>query len=192
MTDIKENVPEIKINVPEEETIETSNNSYSERKEEQWNDTNENFIRELMKDCMIKADQHSEAEYYYKRLKPRLEIPSVVLSVIFAPILALLDCDSDALRYVGAGSCILINLFATMSIVNKFGEKMVKHSNFSARYADVVSDIRAELVRGKKFRTQFDVFNTKINMIIDNLNNTARTLPKHIADSDKYEKRIIN
>ena len=59
---------------------------------------------------------------------------------------------------------------------------MTNHFNFSARYADIVSDIELELVKSRDFRVQLDVFSTRVHMSVDNLSNTEPVLPKNILE----------
>jgi len=63
---------------------------------------------------------------------------------------------------------------------------MTNHFNFSARYADIVSDIELELVKSRDFRVQLDVFSTRVHMSVDNLSNTEPVLPKNILEDKKY------
>ena len=63
---------------------------------------------------------------------------------------------------------------------------MSNHFNFNARYADIVSDIEMELVKGREFRVQLDVFSTRIHMRVDNLASTEPVLPKGILEDKKY------
>jgi hypothetical protein len=64
---------------------------------------------------------------------------------------------------------------------------MSNHFHFSSRYADVVTDIEAELVKGREYRTQLDVFSIRTKMVVDSLTNTEPTLPKFILEDVKYE-----
>jgi hypothetical protein len=104
-----------------------------------------------------------------------------------SPVSLLLESSVPAAKYVNAGAFLVTGLIGGVYSFFKFGEKMTNHFNFSARYSDVASDVELELVKGREFRTQLDVFAARIHMIVDNLSNTEPVLPKGIAEDKKYK-----
>ena len=114
-------------------------------------------------------------------------MPLVLVPVIMSPVYLLLESSVPTAKYVNASAFLVTGLIGGVYSFFKFGEKMTNHFNFSARYSDVASDVELELVKCREFRTQLDVFATRIHMIVDNLSNTEPVLPKGIAEDKKYK-----
>ena len=108
-----------------------------------------------------------------------------------SPVSLIMNEDSDVAKYINAGAFLATGVIGGVYSFFKFGEKMTNHFNFSARYADVASDIELELVKGREFRTQLDVFSTRVHMLVDNLSSTEPVLPKNIAENKKYKLEEI-
>ena len=96
-----------------------------------------------------------------------------------------LTLDSPEGEYIKAGAFLISGLIAGVYSFFRYGEKLERHFGFAARYADVVTDIEAILVKGPAFRGPADVFSTKIKMMIDNLTLTEPALPEFILKSEK-------
>ena len=114
-------------------------------------------------------------------------MPLVVVPVIMSPVSLLRESSLPAAKYVNAGAFLITGVISGVYSFFKIGEKMTNHFNFSVRYSDVASDVELELVKGREFRTQLDVFATRIHMIVDNLSNTEPVLPKGIVEDKKYK-----
>ena len=99
-----------------------------------------------------------------------------------SPVSLLMESEIEFAKYVNAGAFLTTDVIGGVYSFFKFGEKMTNHFNFRARYDDVVSDIELELVKGREFRTQLDVFATRIHMLVDNLAITEPVLPKGILE----------
>ena len=142
--------------------------------------------------CKIKSSQHEQAGYAAKAKNTHWGLPLVILPTIMSPISLLLEATSPASKYINAGAFLATGVIGGVYSFFKFGEKMSNHFNFSARYADVASDIELELVKGREFRTQLDVFSTRVHMRVDSLANTEPVLPKGILENKKYEIKEIH
>jgi hypothetical protein len=79
-------------------------------------------------------------------------------------------------------------------IVNfyKYGEKSNDHFNFASRFGDIQTDLEMELVKERPYREAFDTFSVKIHMRLDSIIKEAPTLPKFIADDEKYKLADFN
>ena len=78
-------------------------------------------------------------------------------------------------RYVYRAYDVLV-LSGVCGVINstfQYSAQSEKHFAFAARYYDLITDIDLELSKRRAFRTQADVFLTKIHMTFDALNNAA-------------------
>jgi hypothetical protein len=157
-----------------------------ERTEEQWSDKNESYMKHLITICKNKSSQHEQAGYLFKSKNTKWGLPLVLLPTIMSPISILLESNEEVSKYTNACAFLATGVIGGIYSFFKFGEKMTNHFNFSARYADIVTDIELELVKSMEFRVQFDVFSTRVHMSVDNLSNTEPVLPKNILEDKKY------
>jgi hypothetical protein len=155
--------------------------------EEKWSTLNEAYMRYMSDVCKTKAAQHEKAGYLFKDKNTFWGLPMVLVPIMMSPISILIDEESKASKYVNALAFLLTGVIGGVYSFFKYGEKMSNHFNFSARYADVASDIEMELIKGREFRTQLDVFSTRIHMLVDNLANTESVIPWHIQNDEKYK-----
>lgn len=162
------------------------------RVEEKWSELNEAYMRHMINVCKTKASQHEQAGYLFKKRNTRWGLPLVILPVVMSPISILIDENDEVSKYVNACAFLVTGVIGGVYSFFKYGEKMSNHFNFSTRYSDVVSDIEIELVKGREFRVQLDVFSTRVHMLVDNLANTEPVLPKGILEDKKYEISEFN
>lgn len=141
----------------------------------------------MIKLCKVKSSQHEQTGYSFKQKNTIWGLSLVLVPVIMSPVSLLLESSVPAAKYVNAGAFLVTGLIGGVYSFFKFDEKMTNHFNFSARYSDVASDVELELIKGREFRTQLDVFATRIHMIVNNLSNTEPVLPKGIAEDKKYK-----
>jgi hypothetical protein len=153
--------------------------------EEPWTDKNEEYIRGLVHTCKTKIIHHDKAGYYFKKKYSHWGLPATLLPVIMAPISVLIEGYPEVGKFVNASAFIATSIIIGVSSFYRFGEQMANHFNTSKRYADISSDIELELIKGRKFRTQIDVFLTRTHMILASLSNTAPVIPQFIIDEYK-------
>jgi len=147
--------------------------------EEAWHSEIECQIIRWRKYSKNMQQLHISAGYHYKTRKIRYGLIPSVLPLIMAPI-SIVMTDYLWGVYVNAMVLAIVGLFTGLLLFFAPGEKMQKHFSFSTRYADIVTDIDAELIRYRQFRAAADVFTTKIKMAIDNLSFQEPTIPKYI------------
>ena len=157
------------------------------REEEQWGKQNELYMNMMITVCKNRAAQHEQAGYYFKGKNTNWGLPLVLVPVIMSPISVLIDGFDDVSKYINAVAFMTTGVLGGVVSFFKYGEKMSNHFNFSTRYSDIVTDIESELVKGRNYRMQLDVFSTRIKMMVDNLANTEPTLPKHIIEDPKFK-----
>lgn len=160
-----------------------------EKMEESWSDINEEYLRCIIDECKMKAEQHERAGYEFKDKNTYWGLPLILLPTIMSPISILLEHSEEVSKYVNAFAFLTTGVIGGVYSFFKFGEKMSDHFNISARYSDVKTDIELELVKTREFRMQLDVFITRIHMITDNLAATEPTLPLNILRDKKYKKK---
>ena len=160
------------------------------RIEEPWGNKNEEYMKQLIQVCKSKGVQHEQSGYYFKGKHVKWGLPAILIPTIMAPISVLIDSEPTVSKYINAGAFLLTGIITGVSSFFKYGEKTINHFNFTARYADVASDIELELVKDRTFRMQVDVFSTRIHMLIDNLSNTEPVIPKFIVDKNKKYTKV--
>ena len=159
------------------------------RIEEPWSSRIEDLFGDMTEELKDKIKKHDQSGYYYRGLDARWGYPSVVLAGVMVPISTLLDsCDDDTtIKVLNAAAYATIALLAGTAQYFSYGKKSQKHFDISARYSDILTDIRMELVKHAQFRISADTFLQKIQMRIDGLNASAPIIPQHIA-MKKYKK----
>lgn len=155
--------------------------------EESWSEKNENFIKGISQTCEIKRKQHEQAGYYFKNRNTLWGLPAVLIPTVMAPLSVLIDENTNVGIYINAGAFLLTGVITGVMSFFKYGEKMTNHFNFSAKYADVISDINLELMKSRQFRVQLDVFSTRIHMITDSLANSEPIIPSKILNDKQYK-----
>ena len=160
------------------------------REEEQWGERNEIYMMNTIQICKNRADQHEQAGYHFKGKNTHWGLPLVLVPIIMSPISVLIDEYTSVSKYINAIAFLATGVLGGVVSFFKYGEKMSNHFHFSSRYADIVTDIEAELVKGREYRVQLDVFLTCVKMVVDSLANTEPTLPKFILDDVKYENTL--
>ena len=97
--------------------------------------------------------------------------------------------NNEYTRYVNAFAFLTSGVVTGVYSFFKYGEKMSNHFNYSGKYADIASDIDIEMIKDRKFRTQLDVFFTKIHLRMDNLASSEPVLPKSITNKQYIKIR---
>ena len=164
------------------------------REEEEWSDSSEEYLKQIMESCQEKATIHEKAGYIFKAKNTNWGLPSILLPVIMTPVTILIGggaCDvSEAAKYVNAAAFLMTGLITGVISFFKFGEKMATHFNYSAKYGDLSSDIHSEISKNIKYRLQVDVFRTKIEMRMESLANFEPVLPRSLLEQHKKTKTI--
>lgn len=137
--------------------------------EEAWSDMGERLAREWGRRAQELSVAHDKASKNNKCLLHGLGFPAVLVPGVMAIVSPQLPTDADWTAWLNMG---LFGTSAALSLaVNFFGfaEKYQRHMDYSARYGDVVSDVKYELVKARRYRVSQDEFLAKVQLKMDNL-----------------------
>lgn len=145
------------------------------RSEEPWHTNTENLLNRWRENCQMASQAHEIAGKRCKRLGFTWTIPSAVLPAIAAPLIVTSHVYADTFiaHTIEAGVLVLSGVCGVINSTFQYSAQSEKHFAFAARYYDLITDIDLELSKRRAFRTQADVFLTKIHMTFDALNNAA-------------------
>ena len=149
------------------------------------------YLEDLQQDLTLKSEQHASSGRYCQLMETRWGLPAVLIPTLCAPVTLLLSqaFESGDGSTIGVSQCFATAGFVTAAIFNRveayfqFGARLLEHMQYSSRYADVASDIRAELVKRKRFRMPADVFIITVRTRVDTMMSNEPLIPKHIEDS---------
>jgi hypothetical protein len=156
------------------------------RFEEAWNSRLETYIKHMRDVADSRSQLHEKAGYHFKKRNNWFGLPSVLVPLIMAPASLMLESANIAsLPFVNACGFMLTGIFTGVYSFFKYGEKMERHFAFSARYADIVTDIESELIKERKHRIPADVMTIKIKMSLNYLNNTAPVITQKFLSEER-------
>ena len=140
------------------------------RTEEPWNNNHETYFNTIIDECELEKKQYdvlaTRNRIYYKLFS----IPVVVLPISLSVLNKYFTTDTEYIRM------ILLLFSGTLSGVNvflNFGSKVTKYSDYSGKYTELKTIIKAQLIKKKRFRIDCDVFSERINQIYLELNKNA-------------------
>lgn len=157
--------------------------------EERWHKSIEAQIRVWKEHAALMSIVHNGAGYYYRYRKFIYGMPAIMIPAFYSPFSVLVgtqEWGSVLTAFVLACTAMFTGILHHVAP----GEKMEKHFHFAARYADVVSEIDAEMIRYRQFREAADVFITKIKMSLDHLAANEPVVPMCVMQvREKAEKK---
>jgi len=170
------------------------------RQSEPWNTKMTAYINNIKHACIEKGRQHELAGHHYRSLEVRWGIPTIVTPAVFGPLVLLINAANTGAEcgvitiadYVSTTGFILSAFFTSIFGFFEHGRRSNKHHMYSSKYADVTTDIDAELVKKRTFRLDAGVFITTMKMKFDNLRFGEPTIPQHITALDKKENDDSN
>lgn len=145
------------------------------RDEEPWDTPTEDLIKEWRESCSSLAAAHEQSARTCKRKHVWYGLPSLMIPMVMTPLSAALK-DQDWISYFEMTAFMCTAVTTAMVQFFNFSGKSERHFSFSARYADLVTDIDQELAKPRHFRQQVDTFSLKVKMTYDALNNSAPDL----------------
>jgi hypothetical protein len=158
--------------------IDTSSNSSDIHiKEEPWSNNIELLLHKWRNQVLKLSEVHDESGYIVKFRYQRLAVPVIMIPFIMGLVTQNLSTESTEVPLVNGIMFMITGTLNGFQTFFSYGQLYEQHFQYSARYSDVVNRIDSELARKRKFRTPADVFITEIKCRIDNLNDTAPTLP---------------
>lgn len=154
--------------------------------EESWNSEHEGYMRSIIDTCSKKIKQHDRAGYHFKKLHNRWALPAMIVPICMTAVSSLINTEAPGTKYINAIAFALSGILNAIVGFYQYNEKKANNFNDSAKYNDVIIEIESELEKGRPYRTQYDVFSTKVKMIVSNLCRNESLLPEFIANSDDY------
>ena len=137
--------------------------------EEKWNERNAAYMQYIIKLCRNRSTQHKASGYSFKTKNTMWSLPLVIVPTIMSPISLLVEENSDIAKYISAGAFLVTGVIGGVQSYFKYGELMTKHFNLDFQYIDLISDIEEEMIKLPPYRTQCDIFISKINKRVDEL-----------------------
>lgn len=140
--------------------------------EEPWTDGVEGLLTSIRMACETVSAKHVREGRRRRRHHHFYAIPSLVISAAMAPVTSALS-DEDWMTGLEVGAFVLTGCLGALSTYMNHGAESERHFAFSTRYADLVTDIDAELARPREYREHVDTFLLRIKMTYDSLNRAA-------------------
>jgi len=143
--------------------------------EEEWNEATEGLVKEWATLAEKASVAHNEAGKAFKKKHVLIGLPAILLPVCMAPISATL-ADTEGIQYANMVGFLVSGCLSATHAFFSFDKKYQKHMDYSARYSDVNTDVKYEMVKSRRFRTSPDQFLMRIQMKMDNLAGSAPDL----------------
>ena len=139
-----------------------------ERKEEQWTERSEKYLKQIKDECTHKANVHSVISHKAKRYYQLTALPITILPLILVNI----DYFSPQKEIQTAG-LTLVSILSGVNTLYNWSKKCENHNTASGKYLDLVTEIEKILVRGKAYRQAWDVTLEKISTKYRELDSSA-------------------
>ena len=123
-------------------------------------------------ECQTASDTHMARGQHYKRLFSYWSLPGLLLSVVMGGVTGVLAEDPH-IQYVNMTGFIALGAIQGVNSFYNFGKKEQRHFEYATRYGEISTNIQAQLVRHRSFRTAADVFTTEIRMAKQHLDRNA-------------------
>ena len=162
----------------EEQIIEVNTeNSGNTRKigEEEWSDEGENLAKEWGEKALEASEAHNKAGKVHKAKHVGVGLPAVLIPICMAPISTTL-AGTSGIEYANMAGFLVTGALSAVHSFFGFDRKYQEHMDYSARYGDIASDVKYELVKARKFRVSQDQFLMRIQLKMDSLSSGAPDL----------------
>jgi hypothetical protein len=146
-----------------------------ERLDEPWEESQENLIKSWRTTCEGLAERHEQAAKAAKKKGVTYGLPAIIIPLVMTPLSSAFQ-DNAWIGFIEMTAFMTTGLASATSQFFNFSGKSEKHFAFSARYADLVTDIDQELAKRRPFRQSVDTFSLKIKMAYMALNRAAPDL----------------
>ena len=149
--------------------INSHSSTDTDRSEEKWDNDNTTYFTNMIRECKKKSISHGMKGRRLKKLYHVINIPLISLPVIVSTL-------STQLIDYKLISMLLMVVIGVGNIISAFlniGQKYQVNLEYENRYDELACDIESELIKGKKYRVQFDVYLTRVRMKLNQLNKQA-------------------
>lgn len=143
--------------------------------EEEWNEASEMLAKEWGEQANVASAAHNNAGKSHKTKHVAVGLPAVLIPIFMAPISATL-AGHDGIEYANMIGFLASGCLSAVHSFFGFNRKYQQHMDYSARYGDICSDVKYELVKARKYRVSSDQFLMRIQLKMDNLSSSAPDL----------------
>lgn len=143
--------------------------------EEEWNAKHEELAKEWGEKAQQASIDHNIMAKVFKKKHVGVGLPALLLPVAMAPLTTTLS-DYDGIQYANMSAFLISAVLNAVHGFFSFDKKYQQHMDYSARYSDLNTDIKLEMVKARNFRVSADEFLTKVQMKFDNLGANAPDL----------------
>jgi hypothetical protein len=157
----------IDIDINKEHT--PSSSSDRTRDEERWDSQNTAYFRKIIAECRKKSFQHGKQGRKVKKIYQLSSIPLISLPII----VSVLSKQLSEYELLSSIFFIVIGIGNVISAFLNLGQKYQINLEYECRYDELACDVESELIKGKEYRLQFDVYLTRVRLKLNNLNKNA-------------------
>ena len=133
--------------------------------EEAWTDKSELLLYTWSRSWDEKSAAHGAAEGTARRHHLALQVPTVLIPIVLAPVLAAQYLREDSLVVVIA--LVISGLTGALQSILGLERKSEQHAQAAFRYADLLTDVEEVLCKDRCFRPRCDVTVQKFKMRMD-------------------------
>lgn len=153
-----------------------------DRVEEPWDVKNEEYLIKIIDECKKNSVLHEKAGYFYKHKSEIFVLPTLIISMILAPMTNIINDNERILNIINTVGFIIIGILTAINKFYNFQKKEILHFNYQQKYNTVKTDIEQTLVKKRKHRIQADLFTQEIILTFDFLNQQAPVIPNSILN----------
>lgn len=136
--------------------------------EEAWNSNAEKQVREWAKEATQGIKEHYILGKSFKFKHHAVGLPAILVPAVMGIVSATFSWY-EPIVYINTAAFAVTAVLTGVHGFYKFDLMYQKHMDYSARYYDILSDIKSEMVRSREFRRPMDEFMTRIQMRLDTL-----------------------
>ena len=125
------------------------------REDEPWSTQTESLLHGWSRDWSRRVDAHSLAEEQARSWHLLLQLPTVLIPMVIAPLLCARVLLEDNLIVLAA--LLVSSLMGALQSVLGLERKSEQHSQAAIRYGDLLSEAEEVLAKSSRFRPQCDV-----------------------------------
>jgi hypothetical protein len=140
------------IHVERLSTPTSSSEDNPERQEMLWRPRTEHHTKVVRDAAKAQSGKHERAAWRARRLYQLFGLPTVIIPLAGSVAAQFLPEAAVSAMLLASGICAGINAFLN------YGQKAQMHFEYSARWADLGSNVDFELAKGRADRTAADVF----------------------------------
>ena len=136
----------------ERETTPTGSEDNQERREMLWRSRAEALVSSTRDEAQAHSGKHGKAAWKARRLYHLFGLPTVVIPLAGSVAAQFLPEVAVSAMMLASGVCAGVNTFLN------YGQKAQLHFEYSARWAELASNVDFELAKSRADRTAADVF----------------------------------